>query len=260
MSIYLLETTNNIEHILSNVQGVTVSGGRVILKDASQFTNKPIVIADAPLPFEFQTQALITTDFENVSRKLGYFCSCGIDTLCVIPEYGFALLGSIESAPPAQDVNRLNLMPVPLRFVGVGTVVGYAKEAEDCTLTGSVTIANSDYSGGYCAGVQNQNETVDFNITASPWALPIGDYTWYIRGSQAATEASSVTISVYNVTDSASVATSTTTFPSPSIGWISLNFSIASGQVNDNLRFRILKVNNTGMTLYPDLSAVVMRN
>jgi len=255
--MYLVDITNQIELALPNVQTVLMNAVREVIKATSQATNMPIVVAGGTYPRQIIVTYLIISDIENHKKKANYFNGSGIETLLISPNRGMGFVGYVESIDLPDTVEQIDIITATAAFVAKGVVLGYAKEAENITLTGCTASADADASNAQKVGLDAQNDCADFSITQSAWALPLGNYRLYCRAKDSAQVASDLGVSVYNTTDAASVATGNKTCTA-SYAWYSLDFTIAAGQSGDAIRFRALKSTATANTISVDLLAVAM--
>ncbi len=255
--VWLVEPTNGIEVQLENLQKITTSGGRNITKTAGVFTNSPLIVQNTPLPYEWQFETSQLTSFEDTKRKLTYMSYAGLDVLCAHPSNEEAMLGAIEIISMPEDVERLNIQPLSVRFVGKGTILGYMKEAEDATIgAGAAAAADANASGGSCVQLNANAEAVYILITQSIWALPTGDYRVYVRAKDSAQVAGDLTLGIYNSTDATWAGSASKTLTA-SYAWYSVDVTTAADDVGDLLEIIAQKASATANTISIDIICVV---
>jgi len=257
MSVYLVEPTTSTEAVLTNLTAINTKSGRVVKKDVSLSTGEPLVFPDDPLPLEFQFETLQTSDLDTQRRKLAYMNMCGLDVLCVIPDREIALLGAVESGLGPETAERSSTVPFSVSFVGKGTVFGYAKEAENYTdkHANATVVADATASGGSVVRFDALGEWALCSYTAYPWALPAGDYKFYIRAK--AGSGSDITMEVYNATHGDHVVSDVSKTLTTSWAWYSMDFNPDSGDVNDVIWFQVTKASSNSVTNDIDMFAIV---
>lgn len=260
MTSWIVDPATAIEIRLDYPVVLTPDSASAITRYTTQSDNKPHVAIGTPQPFDFTLECKLvdSATFEDIKRKLTYLEKNGVQALLILGNEAEAMLGYVELSkfPRRHPSTILN---ISTKFAGIGNIYGYTKEAENCTLSGCTASADTDASNAQKVVLDAQNDSADFSITQSSWALPIGDYTMYVRAKDSAQVSNDLTLSVYNTTDAASVATGNKTCTA-SYAWYSLDFSIAAGQSGDAIRFRANKNTATANSISVDLIAVVMRS
>jgi len=257
MTTWIVDPTNSIEVRFDIVESIETLNERNIIEYASHYSNAPRIIIENPKPYKMDIAVKITSDFENIKRKLSYLQMSSLDLLLVIGGLQEALLGGIESIDRPNTTKSVNIQENSVRFIGNSVLLGHAREAEDISTTGGTTVSDTNASNNQAVELNASGELIYFDITQSKWELPESDYTMYVRAKDSSAVANDFKLEAYNQTDSVSIASNTNTL-STSYKWYSLDFTLDSADVNDTIRFKASKDTVTANTITVDLIAVVV--
>ncbi len=255
MSLILYDTENNIEVMIDSYSEIIPIADRQVLKYTAHKENKPRLLSGSPVSREYRINASVTSDLNDTIKKMNFLTQKGGKILFIVSGAEIASFGYLSGTPMSIVSSRANILPVEVDFVCNTDVIGIAKEAEDCTTTGTIA-SDSDASGGECVELSSYMNSVSFTIDQDSILLPELDYTMYVRAKDTNQVTNDMMIVVYNDTDSSTIASDSYTCTS-SYDWYSLDFTIDSNDVGDEIIFYPLKRTTTTNTISIDLICFV---
>jgi hypothetical protein len=147
----------------------------------------------------------------------------------------------------------LLLVPWPWMLNG-----GYEKRAAEATLGGGVTTTtDAGVSFENVAVLDANGETADYSLVAG-LDLPLGHYTLTMLAKDSAAVSNDLTMSVYDTTASASVASAAKTLTG-SFAFYTLDFELTSTHDAHNIRFRVAKSTATANTILAHKFTIIPR-
>jgi hypothetical protein len=189
----------------------------------------------------------IDTDNENNLRRQ-------IDS--IIGEQVYLMMGAEELATLAKIRSYSfqkavgTYTPLTLDVVCDGSSEGQFYEAEDCTYMGSEATSASS-SGGWSVYLSAAGEFIKFNIFPTLTYLPEGDYRLFARAYDTNQVTDDFGLVVYKRDDSTLIASTTTTL-TPYYAVKTLDFTIDSADVGDEITMYAQKETTTPNNIHVD--------
>ncbi len=255
MSLILYDTENDLEVMIDSYNEIIPITDRQVLKYVAHKENKPRLLSGSPVSREYRINASVTSNLNDTIKTMNFLTQKGGKILFIVSGVEIASLGYLCGTPMSVISSRANVLPVEIDFVCNTDIIGTAKEAEDCTTTGTVA-SDSDASSGKCVELNSYMNSVSFTIDQDSILLPESDYKMYVRAKDTNQVSNDMMMVVYNDTDNSTIASDSYTCTS-SYDWYSLDFTIDSDDVSDEIIFYPLKATSTSNTILVDLICFV---
>lgn len=186
------------------------------------------------------TSGVITTDFNNDLMKLLYLLRQNYQIYILIFGENTSYCGVFSSMKIFNSVSGQMQIQGTFSYLNK---YGYFLEAEDASYTGTVEYL-ADASDDYIVNCNSQYEDVYFILEQNSYNLPLGDMVLIVKVYCTAAVASDLNIYVYNNTDYTWIVNQAFTTV---VGWqyITLDFTIASDDVGDEIKFDFSKQTTT---------------
>ncbi len=241
MSLFLYDTENDFEVKIDYYDEITPITNRQVQKYVSYSTNRPKSLSGDPVAPEFRVSGVRTENLNYHLKKLDRLTQMGGKMLFVAPEIEIATRGYLASVPMNLNASRPDILPVEINFTCNSDFFGTAKEAEDCTVSGGPIEDDSEASGGKIAKLNSSMDYVRWTLDQNKIILPESDYIAYFRAKDTEHVSDDLSLDIYNVSDSISISQTTFTLTS-SYDWYSLDFTIDSNDVSDEIKFELMKL------------------
>lgn len=185
---------------------------------------------------------------QTMRRLLNYLR--GEEVYLMVGAEEMATAGRIQSFSILKEVGIYT--PLSIEFTYDTDLEGQFWESEDTDNTGTHThIIDSTASMGNAVIFSAQDDDLKRVFAQSDIVLPVGDYMMIARMKDTNQVTDDVRLRVFNLTDSTYPAVATHTLTS-SYAWYSTPFSIAAGDVGNNIELRVSKVTTTTNTITVD--------
>lgn len=186
------------------------------------------------------SSGVITSDFNSDLLKLCYLIRQDYPIYVLVFDENTSYCGVFSSMKISNTVSGQMNLQGTFSYLNK---YGYFLEAEDASYTGSVEYL-ADASDDYIVNCNAQYEDVYFTLEQNNYSLPLGDMVVIVRVYCTAAVASDLNIYVYNNTDYTWIVNQSFTTV---VGWqyITLDFTIASDDVGDEIKFDFSKQTTT---------------